>query len=56
MNSLNFKFMDLEANKVWAVMLNKISNSIHPSNQLQILTEPEIVCHYFDNLLIQMTI
>jgi hypothetical protein len=45
----------LKAYKVWPVMLNKISNSIHPSFQFQILTKPDIVCHYFDILLIQVS-
>jgi hypothetical protein len=47
---------DLEAYEIWAVMLDKISNSIHPSNQFQFLSEPYIVCHYFDSLIIRMII
>lgn len=37
-------------------MPNKISKSVHPSFQLQLLTEPYIICHYFDNILIQVSV
>jgi hypothetical protein len=45
--------VDLEAYKVWAMLLYKIPKSIHPSYHFHILPEPDIVCHDFEGLLIQ---